>query len=1095
MAEQAPFQKPSEYMRGRRPELFSDSKDIQKNTLPKNLLEYELENITSKSKEKNFEYFCRKICEKEIAPNLIPQTGPTGGGDSKADTETYPVADEIAQTWLTYEALQSSSERWAFAFSAQKTWKPKVQSDVEKLIKTNRGYQKIYFISNQFIKDKDRAELEDELSKKYNTAIHILSREWLVEKVYLNSHLEIAISTLDIQGYSPTTNKVLGAKDYKRTQELEELENNIKDTNRYIGLAWQLADDCLRVAHLIRELGKSKDEIINAFLRAKRIAEKHNLSYHLFKINYHLAWTYLFWFDDIKELLKIYPDVENYCKTTDQIDDIEKLNNLFNLIHVQFDQNNITEEESGFSAKKSFLNERLGFFLQQTHRPATSLYAKTLLTIANLIQSQNLENVPKANEVFVGILNEADGLIDYPLQGTLNVLKEMADILSQSDNYEDLFECIIKKTQKLESDVAAGHIIFERARKALLDKSHNEAIRLFGKSILYFANDEHLNELTLSLYGIAHSYEQQGLLWAARNNYIVAVERSLSIFWSQKKLLPRLTWLIKNLIWLEIQIGRPIHVMHWKELLGAISSNTQMSEESRKEFDDNLNMQDVINAILVLKTSFPKLSSLTALPDLYDSLDMPFSRTAALYALGQLDVIRADKFAPNESDTDDKLDDYISLWRKQPASRQIADQPSFEDTDLVNLRSNLLSVDLNIYCKNSSSVIALAEMILGASESMWATAIEEGIFPHRESFNVYIDESQNPIDGIVQIRDEVRNGETSLVIEYHNLNLSSLDTIDDRHKVKEKIFDAVVMIFSHIAYSSELETRIEKLFGKESANSRALAFSDLYVAISSIFGKDHSFTTSRWLKKNDKIKIYDILRKSPLSAVETFPLKDEEEKKEPQSGPPEELLHPEKAKHGSHKVKSLIDVSLWDKAKWRGTGFIFHPQFPPHVLFAFENYESGKQIFIGVKNRTGSVDSQGKIRLVIIKGIDKRNPYSYSVMFSSNPTDAGSKEARSFFILSRINIMEPQNSMNLDNFEKAYSSSKICILAPSSISNLTLEKEYAIQLKEVVIRNAWEIGENDMDIMGVPEGCDPIIPEGISDPPIFNSRRFKNKRK
>jgi hypothetical protein len=1084
-------------MKSRRPELFSDSTEVQKNTLPRTHLEYELEYITSHSKEKNFEYFCRKICEKEIAPNLIPQTGPTGGGDSKADTETYPVTKEIAQIWYTHEALQSATERWAFAFSAKKDWRPKVKSDVAGIVGTGRNYQRIYFVSNQFIKDKDRAVLEDELSKAHSTSVRILSREWLVEKVYSNNYLDIAILTLDIQGYSTTANKVLGANDYKRTQELEELENNIKDASRYTGVTWQLADDCLAAANLVRELGKSKDEILNAFFRAKRIAEDHNLNYHLFKINYHLAWTYFFWFDDVKELLKIYADIEKYCEITNQIDDIEKLNNLFSLIVGQFHQGNISEEESGFTVKEKFLHKRLEFFIKQKDRPATSLYAKTLLTIINLIHSRNLENVASTNESFVRILNETDGLIDYPLQRTLNCLKEMQDVLSQSSNYEELFECIVKKTQKLESDVAAGDLIFERARKAYLGKEYNEAIRLFGKSIIYFAKDEYLEELILSLYGIADCYKVQGLFWAARNSYIAAIERSLFIFYNQRKIIPRIPWLIKNLIELEIQLGRPIHVIHWMELMNAILANYQFDgEDKEKEFFGDLTIQDVINAILILKTDFKRLESLQLLPDLYRHVEMPFSQAAAIYALGDYDLILREKMLGVENNTKGKVDDFISLWRRQPASRQIATSPEFADQSVVRLTSRLLSVDLNIFSDNNTSTIALAEMILSVSESMWATAMEERIYPHKASFNVYIQQAKTKTDELIfSCKSEIKDGETTLVIEHNGFNLSNFKKIDEREKLKKKLFEASAMIFANIAYLDE-GTILNKIFGNESAISRSTAFADLHIALSSVFGDDHSFTLDRWIKNSSKIKKYEILRLSALENIEPFPIDSEEVEKGTAEEAADEILRRGKGKHGAQQINSLIDMELWNKSKWKGTGVMLSlelpPQFPPYLILVFEDYESAKEIFTGLKKKVGAYDKDGKIRLVIVKGIDKNNPYAYSVVFGSNILPSASKE-KIFLNVSRINRMYPKSPDNLVNFEKVYKLTKLCYLAPGSIHNLEPEGEYAIRLKEVVIRNAWEIGENDMDIIGLPEDCEPLVPEGIVNPPYLKSLRYRKK--
>ena len=113
--------RPSDFMRARRPELFSDSTNSPGVFLTREVFEYHLDTLTSRKQETVFEHFCRRLAEREICPNLLPQTGPTGGGDSKTDSENYPVAESIAMRW--YEGIDSSAaakERWAFAFSAKK---------------------------------------------------------------------------------------------------------------------------------------------------------------------------------------------------------------------------------------------------------------------------------------------------------------------------------------------------------------------------------------------------------------------------------------------------------------------------------------------------------------------------------------------------------------------------------------------------------------------------------------------------------------------------------------------------------------------------------------------------------------------------------------------------------------------------------------------------------------------------------------------------------------------------------------------------------------------------------------------------------------
>ncbi len=116
---------PSAFMRRLRPEYYSDSVDCTKYQLDAPTLEYHLETITSRNQTHSFEIFCRKLCERTICPNLKPATGPEGGGDSKADTETFEVADEITTLSYVGEA-NAGCERWAFAFSAKKQWAQKL---------------------------------------------------------------------------------------------------------------------------------------------------------------------------------------------------------------------------------------------------------------------------------------------------------------------------------------------------------------------------------------------------------------------------------------------------------------------------------------------------------------------------------------------------------------------------------------------------------------------------------------------------------------------------------------------------------------------------------------------------------------------------------------------------------------------------------------------------------------------------------------------------------------------------------------------------------------------------------------------------------
>jgi hypothetical protein len=173
---------PSQFMREWRPEYYSDTRDRVAYALDAAdaaTLEYLLETITKRNQTHDFEVFCRKLCERTICPNLRPASGPEGGGDSKADTETFPVADEIAG--LTYVgSANAGKERWAFAFSAKEKWAEKARNDVEGIAATGRRYDRILCVTSRFARARDRSRIEDELFKQHGIPVTIHDRAWIV---------------------------------------------------------------------------------------------------------------------------------------------------------------------------------------------------------------------------------------------------------------------------------------------------------------------------------------------------------------------------------------------------------------------------------------------------------------------------------------------------------------------------------------------------------------------------------------------------------------------------------------------------------------------------------------------------------------------------------------------------------------------------------------------------------------------------------------------------------------------------------------------------------------------------------------------------
>lgn len=209
---------PSGFMRGLRPELYSDTVDRPLYLLDRPMLEFQLETMTARNEHQRFEIFCRKLCERVICPNIRPQSGPEGGGDGKTDADTYPVAEAISH--LAYIGQPGPGrEDWAFAFSAMKDWKRKVARDVDGIAGTGRKYEHVYFVTSQAARAKDRARIEAELKSARGIPVTILDRAWIVNEVIDNERKDIAHDYLGV-GQVVSDPMRMGPEDYSRRRRL-----------------------------------------------------------------------------------------------------------------------------------------------------------------------------------------------------------------------------------------------------------------------------------------------------------------------------------------------------------------------------------------------------------------------------------------------------------------------------------------------------------------------------------------------------------------------------------------------------------------------------------------------------------------------------------------------------------------------------------------------------------------------------------------------------------------------------------------------------------------------------------------------------------
>lgn len=1098
---------PSDFMRARRPEHFSDSRTVTESRLTRELLEYHLETLTNRKQETEFEYFARRLAEKEICPNLIPQTGPTGGGDSKTDTETYPVSDAISECWYSGIGQEAGHERWAFAFSAKKVWKPKIEGDIKKIADTGRDYKRAIFITNQFVPDKKRAEIEDELTRKYSIPVRILDRNWILDKVFRNKRQDLTIESLHLTDFERDATRKLGPRDVSREADLLKLDEEISDPDRYQDVEYQLAEDCLRSAVLARGLELPRVEVDGRFSRTERIAEKVGHTQQRLRIAYAKAWTAFWWYDDFEEFNKLYSEVEYFARGSSQANDIELVVNLWHCLSATIGRGQLDTEKSNFMNRTTELKAELNRLASDSNRPNNALLARVNRLLIDLNEAIAQSDNATVNEVlkgFMGVFEAAASLGVFPVEPLEKIISELGNIFPDNTTYDDLFEQLVGFFEKRRSEGESGCALLDRGFQKLDAEKHYDAIRLLGRAQKKLIKHEYRNQLVSGLFGCGIAYKEVGLLWAARTNMLAGVSQLLGEFLEDGNVPSLALSCVQSLIWIELQLGRVPCVLSWMEIATAVSCHLRLEVERKESFEKQRKMQDLVLGILLLKSSLEDLRKLAFMPQILEKRQLPHSYMALLYALGYETFLRDEGWIPKEESID-SAQAFFEQWINRPAKDDIPDQPALLSDVSTTLRSCILGSEILVTTAGNLSSTLLAETILGALEALLATSADHTkIFPYRQEFKLNIGPSDDvrtcPCFQVVEYEGEP-------VIEIRHPPQYSPTSREDQTKLKNWLLELISFLLPQFIIVRDPQY-IEHLAKEESAFSRTLDFSAVAVCISNILGDAPKLLLSDWEKEPH-------VQEFPLMRMETWyaNLPKVTNDKEPTSmspklgggpPPPELLLEMRTAKHGEHNVLSLINIPLWDRAKWCATAFMgkFNDNHPPPALgICFQDESTGQTIFQALRKRLGENDTAEELRISIITGIDRNNPFTYAVVLGSNPKISDFQEGPLTMVF-RINRMEARDPQNLTRFLESYHRAGKYLIAPAAFSNPQKPPQFFLHLAigktELQVRPAWLIGENDPDLCALHIDDVPFIPDGETDPPVLRaieSIRIRREKK
>ena len=1083
---------PSRYMRERHPHLFSDSVPVVEYEVSREVLSYHLQTLTNQKDETAFEHFAQRLCEKFIAPNIRPQTGPVGGGDGKTDAETYLVSREISARWFVPDN-DKAGERRAFAFSAKKTWRQKVKADVAAIAGTGRDYDHIYCVTNQFAPSKKSADLQDELRREHGIPMTILDRTWLLDRVFQHDSIDIAVEELGVGKGTEKQARKLGPNDSARAAKLETLEAEISDGSKYQGQPDALVEDARKAALLARGLERPVVDVNGRFDRALRLARDNNLKKLELVITYEWAWTAHFWHEDHERTSELYDDVERLALGSGNANDLERLNNLLPLIRMSVHTGSMDAAKGKLKERTEALKTALAELATQTSRPNNALHAEAMLLMTRVSEKGVEHRDDPLKDIwiqFTGVIKRAEGLGTFPFTSIAEALIQIGEFIADSDEFDTLFEAITNALAARSSEGEAATKNVQRAYQKLAKGLPYDAIRWFGRAVALLIKEEYEDDLLDALVGAGIAFEEVGLPWAARNYTLAAVSQQFDAFKKSGSFSVLQPSILSRYFDTEFKLGRFPQILSAHELEVIVRNAQARTDGQRSRLNKMQHSHMMQIGSLLLQTPLENLSEIAQLPDALERLALPMSRTALLYLMGHEDTLRAEGSIP-EQETPETAETFMKVLRDYGQQAGYPVNPQFGLGMTVAISSNVLGCCIEVTCANNLVSIGIGEAILGSLEALLATSLDHRILPQVDHLQLRVipsDESDlTPALAFADVDGEPVGTITHrVVMEYKSR--------EDALSFPNWLKGAILEIFLRFAVPQDIERWDKALFEDERSLDRALTFSDIPTMLGNLHGGRPQLSLSDWIDPADRT--YEVKRTEPWPpATASEPTKSFADAKKGDGLAPKELREAASAKHSKTRWISPIDTQKWDKARWNGTIFLWSPAEPgappPMLGLAYENAEAARDIFSSWRKRYGDDDVKDDLQITIVRGISKFKLAAYAVMVGQNPANVPATEGNFVGFVSRINRMYPQSTQNLDSFLANYDRHGKYVLIPAHLPNKQAQPkpifDMPIGKHNLVVMDAWQIPPNDMTASVLDLDEPPFIPADQPDAPVLKT--------
>lgn len=1045
-----------ELYRQNRPWKFSDSKIVQKAELTKELFQYQMDRLSNDMKQDLFENLTKSLALRFVTPNLIPQTGPTGGGDGKTDMETHPVADEIAEKWYVADGGCRGNEKWAVAISCKEKWDEKVKHDVDNIVKLNRGFTRILFFSNRLIESKKQKKYEDELSEKYGIPVTIFSQNWFVDRVFDDKCVNIAVKELNLsQQYIETVE--VGPNDLKRQRRLDEGEEAI--TQRKLG-DWtdtEYIELLLESAILSRELELAPSIIRNRFTRAENSCKRYGTTPQLYEIFYQRGWTEFYWLENplgtYEYLLKLKPLLNEEVN----VDRIEKYITLFNVMTNAL-VSELFDDEEAINAEYDYQDELLKR-LEGSKLRSSYLYLKFSLLEQDLIYgSREEDDINRVLGEMAPILQEATNHVDIPFESLCKIIEQAGSIIEHNETYESLIDMLSDILSKRNQDITAANVQMKRGLQNLEKGDFVQAIRHLGQCVDLFGKESTKGDYVRACGYLGMAYKRQDLLYAAKVMFIKAEAMILHEVELHGSLDHLSLTMMSQLCEIGLRSGRILDFLlplELKDVLARVNPSFDNDDFWKQRGEDE--------AMLAVRLLLGGVSdpNYGKLPAVFGRMQLQGPKDVLLHRLGYADLTSKEFAEIIKGD---------EQWMDTLKNKVDSDFFLFSNTiaaETTHLESLIKGCKIVVDFESDCVLQIYAELLIAFLESLFATAVFKDFMFSTQRIHFLV---QKVDGGVNEIVPETHKDEYIFKV--------NPKTINDK-----EAWQACSLFLAQLFYRNAMTSNFDDVFNDKQAKEKILNRLSVMMTYQNdfriLYGDYYKNTIDKWVSSSD----------------DYYAFKGEEDPSKP--------FDENRGEQANISIRSIINHPLWNDALWAGCGYSLAKDYsePPILILLFKNMVAGKSIF----DEWRELHEKGelKLRLAFILHVDKQHPTWYKVVVGQDINEIRSQKVGRFIIQAeRTHMMKAVTNENIDLVKALYEKYGFCKLTSAYIDDNQLmvlndsaqRCPFLLPVKNIVFREAWEIGVDDQDCAAILQGDNPIIPEEHKeDAPVLELLKKRRK--